>query len=260
MDIACSTSVVRGRPIEEGLKALRDAGFERIELTRFYMEELRGPGLPERLDLKVWAVHGSLGSGALSQDEVIRAKEVAAESERMRKAACFAPCPYVIHYLFRSHDPQEGESFGRSVRELLHVAEQTGLVLAVETVPYKPAENSRYASTKEVARFVHSLESRHAGVCVDLNHSNIHESLLSAVENCDGLIADIHVSDNHGTCEEHLAPGRGCIEYVPVLKAMLEAGYAGPLNLEVRASEITDLAQLTALRQWAENTAALAGS
>ena len=250
--ISCSTSVVRTVPCEEALARLAEAGFARVELGRSHGDALPAPSRVEALGLRVWAVHGSLAGGAASPDERARRAAVAAEAEAMRRAAPFAPCPYVVHYLNRANDPAVGVAYRRSIDELLRTAERERFVLAVETVPYKPEVNERYADSAEVAAFVRELAAPCAAVCVDLNHSNLHESLETAIANCAGLIANIHVSDNHGDREEHLPPGRGVINFAPAFAALQGAGYTGPLNLEVSGKTERAPAELVALRRWAE--------
>ena len=252
--VSCSSSIVKKLPLEKALEKLSRAGFKWIEINRNHMA---GRPSPERLDafgLKVWAVHGALGGDAASVDEDARKKAAAAEAEAMRAAHLFAPCPYVLHYLNRANDPAVGEAYRKSIEALLACAEKERFVLAVETVPYKPEVNERYAGSSEVADFVRSFASASLKICVDLNHSNLNEDLQTAIANCAGLIATIHVSDNHGRREEHLVPGEGEIDFPSAFRALIRAGYSGPLNLEVNGEEERSLSRLIAMRRWAEET------
>ena len=173
------------------------------------------------------------------------------ELPRLERAAEFAPCPYVVHYLDRFNDPRRGVAFRRSIEELMGHAERLGLTLAIETVPDKPS-NERYPLCREVAGLVRSLDSPRAAVCVDLNHSNLAENLSDAIADCSGTIATIHVSDNHGECEEHLPPGQGATDFAAAFAALRAAGYTGAVNLECHFGAHPTVADLQELRKWAE--------
>ena len=253
--VSLSTSIFvsadgQALPLDQCLPRVAEAGYERIEISRVHPLPSSPSALAEH-GLRAWAVHGALGGGSASPDEGTRRAAVESELARLSAAEAFAPCPYVIHYLNRFHDPRAGDAFRRSVEDLLRVAERLGIVLAVETAPDKP-QNERYPDTKEVSAFVRSFGSPHASVCLDVNHSNLAECLLDAIENCRGVTSTIHVSDNHGEREEHLPPGQGAADLDAAMKALHTAGYGGPLNLECRVGDIPTKEQLMALRQWAE--------
>jgi sugar phosphate isomerase/epimerase len=236
------------------LEAIAAAGFKYIQVPN----DPQWASLAARvsaLGLKVGQVHGSLAASACSLDEQERAQAVADEAKRMSVAAVYAPCPYVIHYLPRYNDPKRRDAFRRSVTEMLALAIPLKFTIAVETVPYKPDKDERYADSGEVAAFVRSFQSDNMRACIDLNHANINEDLVQAIRNCTGIIACIHISDNHGSKEEHLLPGEGTIDFPPAFKALREAGFTGPLNLEalVSAEDKRDPAEvLVEIRKWLE--------
>lgn len=234
-----------------GLPLLAEAGFQFIEFSRRSGDPEHSGAIIADCGLRVWSVHGTLGFGAISTDEVERRATVEGEIGRLEGAAEFAPCPYVIHYLDRTHDRRKGEAYRRSVAELLGRAETLAITLAVETAPDKAA-NERYPDSREIAEFVRSFGSPHLSVCIDLNHSNLAENLVDVAANCAGLISTIHVSDNHGQYEDHLPPGQGMIDFPSAFAALRAAGYAGPVNLECHADGQPTVADLTSLRVWAQ--------
>ena len=236
MDISISTTIFKTSSkeicsFEEGVAMCAEAGFRWLELSRKHSGLTAREAFLDSLGMRVWAVHGTLGLDAASSDEAIRRRSVELELAKMEDSAVFAPCPYVIHYLNRSHDPAVGKAFRKSVEELVAKAIELGLLLAIETVPHKPS-NERYPDSAEVAEFARSFDSPNVGVCVDVNHSNLNEELLQVARNCSGLISNIHVSDNHGEWEDHLPPGEGIIDFPAVLTALRDNGYEGPCNVE----------------------------
>jgi len=157
----------------------------------------------------------------------------------------------VVHYIDRYRNGEITAFFREAVGRLAAGAAQRGFTLAVETASYKPDEYPHCPDTSELAAFVKSFDSPHVRICMDLNHANNHEDLVQAIRNCTGLIATIHVSDNHGTREEHLAPGEGVIDFEAAFRALREGGYRGAVNMEVREEGTSGPGRLDALAAWA---------
>jgi len=252
MDLSCCTSILKPKPVDEALATLAEAGFKLVECSRCHLDGRFSCSQLDAHGLKLWALHGGLTGGAISFDETERDAAVCSEIDKMRELAAFAPCPYVVHYLSRSNNPAVGDVYTRSIKQLLECAEGEGFVLAVETAPYKPEVNERYPDSAEIAAFVRSFDSPSLKICVDLNHSNLHENLEAAILNCAGQIATTHVSDNNADREEHLMPGQGGIEFARALGALEGAGYGGPFNFEVSGKQERTLEEITALREWGE--------
>jgi len=181
-------------------------------------------------------------------DEDERRLAVAEEVSWMETTAELGSCPYVVHYLPRFHDPRRRESFQRSIEDLQKRALALGLVLAIETAPYKPQHNERYPDSREIADFVRAFNCPSVQMTIDVNHSNLHEDLETVCDNCHGLIANVHISDNHGSWEDHLPPGEGIIDFAKTFQALRRNGYTGPCNLECKLHQEPDVQNLTALR------------
>ena len=134
-----------------------------------------------------------------------------------------APCPIVEHYWSRYNDPDMGKYFLETVSRLLEKTEGYGFTFCMENAPYKPEINERYPDIKEVADFIKSFAGR-MYMTFDVNHANLNEDVLYAVEAGSGLIRHIHVSDNHGHREEHLWPGEGIIDLKSVVDKIYKKG------------------------------------
>lgn len=229
-----STRVFPSKNWQERLGMLRQAGYEYIEIDHPAGPVDRAEVLPAIRDsgLKVWSVHGVMGSGCVSPDETVRKDAVEQAGRFAAEFAEFAPCPLVEHYFYRTNGPTQGERFRRSVEELYEKVSPLGFILTIETVPWKPWIDERYADSLEVSGFVRSFRKDDLQMTFDVNHSNIHEDVVRAAENCAGLIKNIHVSDNHGEGEEHLPPGEGIIDFPAAFRALRANGYTGPCNLE----------------------------
>lgn len=238
-------------PLADSLRAIAEAGYRLIEISRKHRELTASARAIESHRLKVWAIHGTLQDGAAAVDEGLRRQAVELELLRMEDSAPYAPCPYVIHYLDRVNDVAVGEAFRKSVAELAERAEVLSLNLSVETAPRKE-QTERYPDSEEIAGFARSFASEYVSVCVDVNHSNLAEDLARVAENCAGMISNIHVSDNWGKTEDHLPPGEGSIDLPAAMRALAVAGYGGPLNLECHLPGYPTVAELVKMRAWAE--------
>jgi sugar phosphate isomerase/epimerase len=78
------------------------------------------------------------------------------------------------------------------------------------------------------------------GLCFDIGHTNIlrpaeREAELEFFERHVGRVCHCHVHDNNGVRDEHLAPGKGRIDFVPVLRML--APTHSTLAFEVRPKE-----------------------
>jgi sugar phosphate isomerase/epimerase len=243
MDLCFSTTTfgyehVSGISFETALETIQKAGWSRIEISR---KHLGVPEIAKKVEasgLDVWAVHGNLGGGSTSLDETERRDAVNQEIRFMEAVAGFAPCPYVVHYLYRCNDPRRLEAYRKSIDRLGREAAKLGFILAVETAPYKPEKDQRYPDSAEIVEFVRSFSSEHIAVCVDINHSNLKENLDDVFTTCRGRIVDIHVSDNGNVCEEHLPPGEGKIDIPAALRKSRESGYTGPCNVEIHLASM----------------------
>ena len=256
-DVSLCTAIFSGArgmsvPMDRALDMTARAGFRYVEFSNDDTPPDRFHTLVESSGLEVWSVHGCLEAEAAGADRGQREKAIDAEIERMEKRACFAPCPYVIHYLSRINDRSLDPYWHDSVGRVLEKSSSLGFLLAVETVAYKPEKNERHPKTEEVVDFVRSFGSDKIGICMDVNHSNTDEILTDAVRTCEDLIATIHVSDNQGEREQHLLPGDGIIDFDETMTAAREAGYEGPLNLECLTEGEKTLELFVRLRKWAQ--------
>lgn len=229
------------------IEMIVESGVDLIEISRKQHDIASRAERVKATGAVVHSIHGTLSGDTVSPDPIKRQAAITAEIGRMRDCAAFAPCPYVVHYLNRYIDPAYGVWFREAIEAL--AAANTGMIIAVETVPYKPEVNERYADSAEIAEFVRSFNSPEIQMTVDINHSNLNEDIFQVCRNTAGLIVNAHISDNHGIREEHLIPGEGIIPLREVMTELYACGYRGACNLELHiAGEIT-LARIKEINQ-----------
>jgi len=78
-------------------------------------------------------------------------------------------------------------------------------------------ENVHERSPEEMASMVRGID--HLGLCLDTGHLNAYGNgdLAGWVNSLGDLTAEVHLHDNHGKADEHLAPGRGTIDFAPLM-------------------------------------------
>lgn len=73
-----------------------------------------------------------------------------------------------------------------------------------------------------------------AGICLDLGHAHVDGGVLAELEAAAPRLRHLHLHDNDGTQDSHLAPGEGSIPWKQVLSRLAELGFTGSGALEVR--------------------------
>lgn len=121
----------------------------------------------------------------------------------------------------------------RVVRLLRDFAPETkGVRLNIENQPLGPEKDYLGAEPDDLAAAFDVLPPEVAGWTFDTGHAAITGNLDELIERFGDRLANTHLHDNNGTQDEHLAPGRGVLDWDAVLPAIAELGYDGPLTLE----------------------------
>ena len=135
----------------------------------------------------------------------------------------------VLHTGFPEGDwyPHRWNAFLSSLAEL--VASAPGSVrFAVENTPVDSGNTDVILDV--VARFP---EDR-VGVCIDVGHAHIQETVQRAVRAAGKRLIHVHASDNLGEKDDHFVPGRGSIPWDRTIAALREVGFEGPFTIELR--------------------------
>jgi len=142
-----------------------------------------------------------------AMDEVKRALEVA---ERI-------PLKYLIVHLGEKDDRWSPRSIEYALTALEHLgvfASPLGVRLLVENL------TSDATSPEHLIEILTIGHLSNVGVCLDLGHAHISQSVPAAIETLGERIRSVHIHDNHGFKDEHLWPGDGTIDWPAVAKAL----------------------------------------
>lgn len=237
-----------GIPAHEDLKAIRDAGFEAIEVcaVNHWMQDPPHTIIPQwsrlaaqaaALGLTIWSFHlPYVAPYDISRTEPAMAGTAIRLHEGLMHAAAqtLMPRKFIIH---ASHEPicdaQRSERMQTAIASLdalSQTALSLGAQLALECLP----RSCLGKNSGEIAELSHDIPG--LGICCDTNHL-LTERAEHFILRFPGRIASIHLSDYDGVDERHWLPGKGINNWPAILQALDTVAYHGPLMLEVRGGQ-----------------------
>ena len=138
----------------------------------------------------------------------------------------------VIHLSNGLNAPPISDIGMNRVRKLVERAEKKGVRIAVENV----------RNTHILNHVLDSIESPMLGLCYDSGHdyiwSPVPYELLDKYKN---RIFALHLHDNMGRTDDHLAPGKGKVNWNAVRIGIENSAYQGSYTLEIDGTEIFTL-------------------
>lgn len=159
---------------------------------------------------------------AASRDKLHRAFEL---------LPLFQPRSIVCHLGFEAnkHGYKEAEWFGHArdtFQELLAMAEASGVTLMLE--------NTYETSPTQLKDMLTALDSPHARFCFDLGHSLAFakNSWRDWFPTMAPWLGQLHIHDNDGSRDAHLAPGQGAFDFAGFFAYLHQAGLDPILTLE----------------------------
>jgi protein FrlC len=88
---------------------------------------------------------------------------------------------------------------------------------------------------------VKEVDSKNFGTLLDSGHVNVTgESLTDYVFQLADKLKHLHLDDNDGHSDDHLVPGMGNMNFVPLFAALKKIGYQGAVSIEAGISFSTD--------------------
>ena len=174
-------------------------------------------------------------------------EERAERMEKMKKSiyACsLLGCKHwVIHPImpFGCNNPPEldGEFIDinlKFMRELLVYAKKLGVTICLENMPFKQLPLSK---PEEILNFVREINDENFKICLDTGHVSVFSELNLAdeVRRLGKEIRVLHVHDNDGKNDRHMAPYFGVINWAEFGQALKDIGFDGSISLETCPSE-----------------------
>jgi len=109
--------------------------------------------------------------------------------------------------------------------------------LALENMlPHLP-----FGSTSDMLWIMGAMECLNITTCLDTGHATLSGDLYSVLYKLSGHLQVVHANDNYGTSDDHLAPGRGTINWGKVFYELAETNFHGGIILELSGSHGKDI-------------------
>ncbi|MBC7077146.1 MAG: sugar phosphate isomerase/epimerase [Synergistales bacterium] len=237
--------------LSESAARLRDLGYEALELMIRDPQELDAEEIRatlERYGLRVAAI----GTGSVFSEDRLSFMD---PDEQVRKAAIERACsivrfaqstasPVVVGKLRGQFVPGiDRETSRKWARDgflkMLDEASSRGVKVLLE--PQSRVATNFLRSTQEGLAWIRELSHPALGIMLDTFHMNIEDAspVASIIEACPYL-GHVHLADNN-----RLAPGKGHINFLEILRTLKAVGYRGYLSIEI--SQVPD--QDTAARE-----------
>jgi sugar phosphate isomerase/epimerase len=188
--------------------------------------------------IRVHSLHSPFGASYdfSSFDDGVHERGVEAQIETMEMAKLLGAKVIIVHASGGAIGSDRQRRLDRArgvIRELACVAEQSGVVLAIENLP----PGYLACDTEEISWLVEQSMSDWVSICFDSGHANLGGSFLEMAEDLLPRAATTHLHDNDGTADQHLFPGQGSIPWMDVGRIYSHCGSAPALMLECRAPE-----------------------
>ncbi|MBI3915368.1 MAG: sugar phosphate isomerase/epimerase [Chloroflexi bacterium] len=109
-------------------------------------------------------------------------------------------------------------------------AQARGVVIAIENMPPRNVYSPGYSDLSSLF----ALKSiRELGITLDVGHANMAGiSLRDAVLRLDRRLRHVHVHDNDGSADQHRPVGSGTVDWLELMRALAQIGYAGVMEFE----------------------------
>ncbi|MFW5889313.1 MAG: sugar phosphate isomerase/epimerase family protein [Bacillota bacterium] len=124
----------------------------------------------------------------------------------------------------------------KSIDKLLLLAEKHNIVLAVENHPVK--ENGIFNNPKKMKEVIKDFNSPYLKATLDIGHANLTKyPVIDYVEELKSDIKHIHINENNGKEDLHLACGKGNLDLKSIIKKLEDIGFDGVGILEIWAPD-----------------------
>ena len=246
--------------LEEGLRRMKSHGYDALDygglchtedkIFHVSEEEFVATLTRERQiiadnGLFVNQTHGAWRWPAQDFSDYDRAERYAAMEKGVRGTALLGAPYFVIHCImpFGENNPAHKERLWEMNVEyftrLCKVAEDVGVTICFENLPFTSLPLSRVNETLEFVRLMNTPTMK---MCLDTGHAAVYgDSPADAVRAIGkDLLATLHVHDNNGVSDFHWRPGEGVIDWADFTKALHEINFEGCVSLETASKRFDD--------------------
>jgi sugar phosphate isomerase/epimerase len=250
-DWACgiSTGCFYRMDILHALPVVRDGGFSLIEVCSFpaHLDYHNGThvnqaaDLMARLGMEANSFHAPFADRIdISSLDPAQRKDSVSEVFRACDAAHVLGARYVVLHPGPEKEgkPRPEEWYHRmvcataSLNEVAHHCRELGLILLLENM----LPHLMFGHTRDMLYLLGAIRETNVGTCLDTGHAFLSGDLRTVVHKLSGHLRMLHVNDNLGDQDLHLAPGDGAIDWISLIRQLRQWRFQGPLILELAGS------------------------
>lgn len=196
--------------------------------------------LADQAGVTIWQVHGPWRYPPFDETAEARAERLEKMQRSLRAAAILGAPYWVVHPIMPFGMKDNLINRGAETRELnlefmsklLVTAKQEGVTICLENMPMTDFSTASPSAVIEIVREIHDplfamcLDTGHANLCRDWH------TPAQALREYGKEIKVLHVHDNKGRRDDHLAPFEGTIDWHAFSEALRESDFDGVLSLE----------------------------
>ncbi|OMF34562.1 hypothetical protein BK133_12245 [Paenibacillus sp. FSL H8-0548] len=247
-----STFALINQPLKEAINQLIEAGWRSIELMcEDGHRELLSWSAEELLELKklgiskgiAWTIHApihGLNPGAASEQSIADSKQCLLQAA---KIAAYLNCNYVVLHCGqippaeeRGWDSQDDrEALSRCtafMKDILHLSASEEVKFALENVP--PYPNVLGTKVDFINAIVEAVNDPRLKIVFDVAHAHLlgEGKCLHSLQQVIPHLIGLHINDNLGDIDSHLAVGDGNIPFPAIVALLREQGFKGNWTME----------------------------
>ncbi len=223
---------------EDKLKAIKEAGFPTVHFScecddkEVYEKGLIGfCELSRRIGLEPVNFHPSYMSNNLLWLDAPEKEDVMArlkyQVELIGKLGMQSIIVHPTSGLANLYISPVGlDSFSR----LAEIGEKNGVTICIENL----------RTHKHLDYILNNIDSPRVGFCHDTGHEFAYNKGMDFALRYKGRMAFTHIHDNDAVRDLHMIPGEGILDWKHLAETYSEAGYDGPLSLEINFKQYDD--------------------
>ena len=248
--IGLSTGCFYRRSIFEVLQDIRSSGFHEIEVCSFPLhldyhreEDVHRAGeMMRSLDLQPFSFHAPFADRIDITSLDPHAREAAVDE--LLKACHAAAVMGVRHIVLHPGPERSGrpppeeflqrlENAAESLNKVAGSCNELGLELLLENM----LPHLMFGHTGDMMHLLGEIKSCNVGTCLDTGHAFLAGEINMVIHKLSGHLKMVHVNDNKGDRDSHLAPGDGAIDWPSVVGELRKHEFHGSLILELSSGE-----------------------
>jgi sugar phosphate isomerase/epimerase len=250
LTIGLSTGCFYNRPILSVLDEIRDGGFDCIEVCSFpahlnyhNRDDVARAGEKIRsLGIRPVSFHAPFADkiDITALDPMAREMAVAELLIACEAAAVMGVENLVLHPgPERAGRPPEAEFLARmhNAAESLNTVALRCCEKGIHLVLENMLPHLLFGHINDMLYLLGSIRECGVGACLDTGHAYLSRELGMVIHKLSGHLHLVHVNDNRGDGDNHLAPGEGHIDWPWLMSELKRCHFGGTLILELSSRE-----------------------